>query len=51
MRIGAVSLALGNVIGGNAFEVMVLSTADFFDEDSIYAAITPGAAPLRLLPC
>ena len=40
VRIGAVSLAVGDVIGGNAFEVMFLSAADFFDEGSIYGAMT-----------
>lgn len=40
VRIGAVSLAVGDVIGGNAFEVMFLSAADFFYDGSIYSAIT-----------
>lgn len=39
VRIGAVSLALGDVIGGNSFEVMFLSAADFFYDGSIYGAI------------
>lgn len=37
VRIGAVSLAVGDVIGGNAFEVMFLSAADFAYDGSIYA--------------
>ncbi len=41
VRIGAVSLAMGDIIGGNAFEVMFLSAADFAYDGSIYAAITP----------
>ena len=41
VRIGAVSLAVGDVIGGNAFEVMFLSAADFFYDGSIYAAMEP----------
>ncbi|MGB8622352.1 MAG: sodium:calcium antiporter [Paracoccaceae bacterium] len=39
-RIGAVSLAVGDVIGGNAFEVMFLCAADFFYDGSIYAAMS-----------
>jgi cation:H+ antiporter len=40
VRIGAVSLAVGDVIGGNAFEVMFLCAADLFYDGSIYEAIT-----------
>lgn len=40
VRIGAVSLALGDIIGGNAFEVMFLSAADFAYDGSIYDAMT-----------
>ncbi|MCX2723936.1 sodium:calcium antiporter [Roseibium salinum] len=40
VRIGAVSLAVGDVIGGNAFEVLFLSAADVVSEGSIYAAFT-----------
>lgn len=40
VRIGAVSLAVGDVIGGNAFEVMFLSAADVFYDGSIYEAMT-----------
>ena len=40
VRIGAVSLALGDIIGGNAFEVMFLSAADFVHAGSIYDAMT-----------
>ena len=39
VRIGAVSLAVGDIIGGNAFEVMFLCAADFAHDGSIYAAI------------
>jgi cation:H+ antiporter len=42
VRIGAVSLAVGDVIGGNAFEVLFLSAADLFYDGSIYAAFSPG---------
>lgn len=41
VRIGAVRLAVGNVIGGNAFEVLFLAVADFFYfEGPIYSALT-----------
>ncbi|WP_299845634.1 sodium:calcium antiporter [uncultured Jannaschia sp.] len=40
VRIGAVSLAVGDVIGGNAFEVMFLCVADFAYDGSIYEAMT-----------
>jgi cation:H+ antiporter len=40
VRIGAVSLALGDVIGGNSFEVMFLSAADFVYDGSIYGSIS-----------
>lgn len=40
VRIGAVSLAVGDVIGGNSFEVMFLSAADMFYDGSIYAEMT-----------
>lgn len=40
VRIGAVSLAVGDVIGGNAFEVLFLSAADLVSEGSIYASFT-----------
>ncbi|HSN70168.1 MAG TPA: hypothetical protein VLT59_01610 [Steroidobacteraceae bacterium] len=40
VRIGAVSLAVGDVIGGNAFEVMFLCAADFAYEGSIYEAMS-----------
>lgn len=40
VRIGAVSLAVGDVIGGNAFEVMFLCAADVAYDGSIYAAFT-----------
>ncbi|WP_163269903.1 sodium:calcium antiporter [Chelativorans alearense] len=41
VRIGAVSLAVGDVIGGNAFEVLFLSLSDVVYNGSIYAAFTP----------
>ena len=34
------SLAVGDIIGGNAFEVMFLSAADRFYDGSIYAEFT-----------
>ena len=40
VRIGAVNLAVGDVIGGNAFEVMFLSAADMVYDGSIYEAMT-----------
>jgi cation:H+ antiporter len=40
VRIGAVSLAVGDIIGGNAFEVMFLSAADMFYDGSIYVVMT-----------
>ena len=40
VRIGAVSLAMGDIIGGNAFEIMFLSAADFAYDGSIYEAMT-----------
>ena len=40
VRIGAVNLAVGDVIGGNAFEVMFLCVADLAYDGSIYEAMT-----------
>lgn len=40
VRIGAVNLAVGDIIGGNSFEVLFLSAADFVYGDSIYGAMT-----------
>jgi cation:H+ antiporter len=41
VRIGAVNLAVGDIVGGNAFEVLFLAAADFaFLEGSIYAEFT-----------
>jgi cation:H+ antiporter len=40
VRIGAVNLAIGGVIGGNAFEVMFLSAADVFYDGSLYHQMT-----------
>ncbi len=41
VRAGAVSLAIGNILGGNAFDVMFLAAADVAYPESIYASITP----------
>ena len=52
VRAGAVSLAIGNIIGGNAFEVMFLAAADVAYPESIYASMTAtdrGTALLALL--
>lgn len=39
VRIGAVNLAVGDIIGGNSFEVLFLAAADFaYTDGSIYAA-------------
>jgi cation:H+ antiporter len=49
VRIGAVNLAVGDVIGGNSFEVLFLAAADFFsrpgsiyhefDTDNVFIAV------------
>ena len=49
VRIGAVSLAVGDIIGGNAFEVLFLSAADFFYAGSIYSAFTPADRTTALI--
>ncbi len=42
VRIGAVNLAVGDIIGGNAFEVLFLAAGDlFYTGGSIYHAFTP----------
>ncbi|WAP70098.1 sodium:calcium antiporter [Jiella pelagia] len=41
VRIGAVGLAVGDIIGGNAFEILFLSLADFVTPQSIYLDMTP----------
>ncbi len=41
VRIGAVSLAIGDVLGGNAFDVLFLGVADFFYDGSIYSEFSP----------
>lgn len=42
VRIGAVSLAIGDVLGGNAFDILFLGVADFFyTGGSIYGEFTP----------
>ncbi|RFC62124.1 sodium:calcium antiporter [Fulvimarina endophytica] len=38
VRIGAVGLAVGDIIGGNAFDVLFLSAADFVSDGSIFQA-------------
>lgn len=41
VRRGAVNLAIGNIMGGNAFDVLFLAGSDmFFRKGSIYHAIT-----------
>lgn len=41
VRMGAVNLAVGDIIGGNAFDVLFLAASDFaYREGSIYAAFT-----------
>jgi cation:H+ antiporter len=39
---GAVNLAVGDIIGGNAFDVLFLAASDFaYRDGSIYAAFNP----------
>ena len=41
VRMGAVNLAVGDIIGGNAFDVLFLAASDFaYRDGSIYAAFT-----------
>jgi cation:H+ antiporter len=41
VRIGAVNLAVGDIIGGNAFDVLFLAASDFaYRDGSIYAAFS-----------
>ena len=40
-RAGAVNLAIGNILGGNSFDVMFLAAADVAYPGSIYAEMTP----------
>lgn len=43
VRTGALTLAVGNIVGGNSFEVLVVSAADFVYRDgSILHTATPG---------
>ncbi len=49
VRIGAVNLAVGDVIGGNAFEVIFLALADVVYDGSIYAAFGPGDLTTALI--
>ncbi|WP_363351600.1 sodium:calcium antiporter [Methylocystis echinoides] len=49
VRIGAVNLAVGDVIGGNAFEVLFLSAADLFQSGSIYHFFTPSDQATALI--
>jgi len=41
VRIGAVGLAVGDIIGGNAFEILFLSMADFVTPEPIYLDMKP----------
>ncbi len=42
VRMGAVNLAVGDIIGGNAFDVLFLAASDFaYRDGSIYAAFSP----------
>ena len=49
VRIGAVSLAVGDIIGGNAFEVIFLSLADLSYQGSIYSAFSPANRATALM--
>jgi cation:H+ antiporter len=41
IRLGALTLAVGDIVGGNAFDTLFIAVSDFFyREGSIYAAIT-----------
>jgi cation:H+ antiporter len=41
VRMGAVNLAVGDIVGGNAFDVLFLAASDFaYRDGSIYAAFT-----------
>ena len=45
VRPGALTLAVGNIVGGNSFEVLVVAAADFvFQEGSILHAATASQA-------
>ena len=40
IRMGALTLAVGDIVGGNAFDTLFIAVSDFFYRDgSIYAAI------------
>ncbi|MBP0613979.1 sodium:calcium antiporter [Jiella mangrovi] len=41
VKIGAVGLAVGDIIGGNAFEILFLSLADFVTPQSLYLDMKP----------
>lgn len=41
LRIGAVDLAIGNVFGSNAFNMLLLAILDFFQPGSLMAAVSP----------
>ena len=49
VRIGAVGLAVGDVLGGNAFDVLFLGVADLFYDGSIYAEFTPADRSTALI--
>lgn len=41
IRVGALTLAVGDIVGGNAFDTLFIAVSDFFyREGSIYAAVT-----------
>ena len=40
VRVGALTLAVGDIVGGNTFDVLFLAAADLaYTEGSLYAAI------------
>ncbi len=49
VRIGAVNLAVGDVIGGNAFEVLFLCLADVVYPRSIYSSFGPADMTTTLI--
>lgn len=46
VRIGALSLAVSNIVGGNIFDSVIVSMADFAYPGSIYSAAGASLAPL-----
>lgn len=49
VRIGAVSLAVGDIVGGKAFEVIFLRLADLSYQGSIYSAFSPANRATALM--